>query len=396
MSDLVQSFVNAVGYPEKFSQLSEMVKHHFGESRSILQSTHFDLFFCPPENRDGNLWQVSTPVKGGLLHGWSSPKWILEGDISFFYQSRRSIKHSRRVYNALKKQLHLEDSRRAGTPDSELPLYHQMLIVFVAIAKRGMMFCEEYGSHIFAVGRAAGMPRTETSGAGSHWTNRIYSEYRDVFVLDSPIAYNDFSDSVSLQQRAITPLTASQFEVVRALVASRNPDVNYLTSLRHRDHRISELAKVAGWRGMCGRDRPRFLFESQVREYVFDDFLQDVCSQECEVRREVMSQSETGEMGIIDYLIHCAGRPPLAIEAKLAAIDSPELRGQLRKYCGACTDRGGITMKTHENCLLLDAQTVYAYHPATDQLTRVLEFDGLAEVPIAIIRDSCWEAVGWR
>lgn len=77
---LVQSCINSIGYPGTIREFRAMVEHRFLEFRSIYFSLNTDLFF----DRYNYETREHRGMAGGIISGWTAPRWFTKGDISFF------------------------------------------------------------------------------------------------------------------------------------------------------------------------------------------------------------------------------------------------------------------------------------------------------------------------
>jgi hypothetical protein len=372
--ELIQSCINSVGYPDFMAGFRGMVESRLRNWKTLFYCLNTDLFFDSETNHKPGI-----PKKNGTLGSWTAPSWFTEGDISFFYHSRRSLGHSRRLYNKLKAKLDAKDRLSRDLPDHLRPLADRLLIMLVATAKRGLEFAQKYNGKIFAIGRASGGFERNTPSADQHWKSNCYSEFDNVSLLDYPIDYDDFRDQVSLEQKAITPLTRVQFDLIRQLVLRSNSDVGYLAGVQHRDSRISDVAKNQGWRTVAKELNSCFLFEAQTREYLLDGFVAEISDEGTRVHTEIPSMHRVYGGGIIDYVITFAGSY-LPIEAKCSIYQSDELRDQLRKYAGASLRLGRSKKDTSNCCLLVDSKNLFGFRMGADGNETLIFIDALSNL----------------
>ena len=87
----------------------------------------------------------------------------------------------------------------------------------------------------------------------------------------------------------------------------------------------------------------RFLYESQIREYLADAFLEELVGSKAKIHTEVPVKRCGHDDGIADYLT-LFGTLAIPVEAKLLASSSDYLQRQLEKYLVA-----SICRRDHRN-----------------------------------------------
>lgn len=377
-SNPIQSCVNSIGYPNTIESFRAMIEHRWVDSRRMDLALNSDLFLQANAEQDSEKGCLNG---GGRLGLWTAPPWFLDGDISFFYHSSNGGKAANVVFRKLRK---IAD--QLGSDSRPRRLYAQMLL---GIAARGVEFAERYKGSIFAIGIADGELERNKPREEVHWANDTYLKYRDVHLLDAPLQYERFKSNVNLSQRAITRLTAHDYEYLANLVAEENPPVAFLQDLRHRDELIAELSAQGGWRNLVKHHRPRWVSESQLRQYFLDSFLEEVADSKSSICSEVEIQNDEARNGIVDYTLTFDQRV-VPCEAKVVATHSEHLVEQMGKYCGALAN--GVRMPQY--CLLIDSMNLSVYCKGIDMCHRtILSFDSASKLSSEAIREEIRKAI---
>ena len=131
---------------------------------------------------------------------WSAPKWVVPGDIVFFFHAKTAISRITKLETELR---HEKDS----FPEEE----HEWLWNALQRA-RGLY--KNYGGKIFAVGRISGRSIYDLQEGDEifHWSSRFYAPIDRLYVLEHPLDISEFSDFIFLsRQSAITPVIGSDF-----------------------------------------------------------------------------------------------------------------------------------------------------------------------------------------
>jgi hypothetical protein len=358
-----------------------MVEHRLKDEKSLFFCLNTDLFF-----ESESQISIGHPHKNGTIESWTTPSWFTEGDISFFYHSRRAFTHSRRIYNKLRARLEERNDQLEEELHHVRSLNDRLLIVLETVARRGYEFAQKYNGKIFAIGRACGNFERNTPASDQHWKSNCYSGYDKIFVLDHPIDYDDFRKEVSLEQKAITPLTRKQFDFLRELILRNNTEIGYLNELQHRDMRMSDVSQQKGWRSVANELDVSFLFEAQTREYLLDSFVNEIADVGTKLHTEVPSEHQTEGSGLIDYVISFCGNY-LPVEAKCSIFHSDDLYLQLKKYTEAQIVLGKSRHVTCRNCLLVDSKNLFLFNELNDSQSQLLHLGTLKQLSL-LSRDA--------
>lgn len=352
-----QSCLNSITFPETWEKMRLMVDHRLEQYQTPMYALNTDLFFESPDAQSKNL----SPLKGGVLLGWSAPHWFVEGDVSFFYYTKKALATSKKMYAMLNKFVTSGELPSDDPSAKDLRLLsRQEQESYLKLLERAFFFSTRYAGTIFAVGIASGGFRTSGDYYGQHWRANHYCAYSDVYVLDNPIAYDNFKQFVVTDGRTITPLTAASFNELRIVATATNPELSFLNSKTHRDVDIAEMAKAGGWRNVAKDSKIPFTFEIQVREYLVDGILNELVGENGSCFKEVESSHPVYGDGRIDYALQLE-ESIIPVEVKIRANFDDELASQLKKYCNAKITVRSRSKNTADRCILIDCEHLWLY-----------------------------------
>jgi hypothetical protein len=361
-----QSCINTIGYPDNWTQFRLMVENRLIQYKNPAYCLNTDLFYQLPDSGNNT---TPVPLAGGSIEGWTAPRWFVTGDVSFFYHSKKSLDHAYSVYKSIDRLLSYESMFNPISEDRYCSLRNQALIIYKAVAKRGLQFAKKYSGKIFAIGVADCEFRTSHNHYGQHWHNPNYCSFSDVFFLEEPIELSSLKAVVSIKQATITSLNPEEYACIAEEIVRRNPRNSFIKDKRHRVLNLDEIHEKQGWRGIANEGRIPFISEQQVRYLLLDGFINEISDANTNVSQEVPSYHQKYGGGHIDYVVSF-DRQYIPFEAKLQVIFDDQLFLQLDKYCGATIKIENRNAKTSNICFLADTESVWLYKPQSSRSKR--------------------------
>lgn len=323
---------------------------------STLEVLLKEFAWKPKSDMEQLLW----PEKTDGLQTWTSPRWIKQGDVLFFYHTQKAMTRLK----SLRRQLEGEDygPRVSRKRMEELASY---VVEQEQIALR-------YAGTLFGCAEVAGpIVRFDDLGREKrHWRSDIYAPLNRPHVFERPIPIDLLSEAVMLSPGgAMTPLHGKHFAAVRELVGRYNELPEFLASAEPGGVDFRKIDRK-NWMELGCAAAARFIDESQLRAYLLDYLLEEIKDPRTTVYQECRCASGSGSWGFADYFVRVGGKW-WPVEAKLNVRAEVDLVRQVRKYLGvrefepkrgrgagrrvACAERGEVSGE----CLVVDAHGVY-------------------------------------
>jgi hypothetical protein len=309
------------------------------------------------EDADGRLTTHLEMIADGEMDSWSAPSWLTEGDLIFFYLSKRALPRIlSALYGAVLLALpeHKAVLDQYGPNDPRFQAWVREAVAalrpgdneFVDALARARDLARDFEGAIFAGARVTQRPYVERSLTDQpdndgvpevrHWRGRVYAPIADLFTLAAPVPASVFTRHAPLSRTGgPTPLHGDAFSGVRDAVAATNRLPRYVREA----YAAPGLRGVtrANWRARFveSADAPRFVNEAQFRAYFADFALADLHDPGTPVLEECRC-TPTGAGPIADYFVRVGGRW-LPVETKLNVRSVPALATQVARYLGVPT-----------------------------------------------------------
>ncbi len=300
---------------------------------------------------------------------WSVPRWAKIDDLVLLMETVSSQQHINRMTKELYDYGHEIYSLRD---------YKSLIKSLV----HSQEYYDEVGGCIFGIARIAGNPQNDVNDEEyeRHWRSNIYSQFKDLFILDRCIPFERFKGFIEIsKQSTITPVFGEEFKTLKQIILEYNKEVpNWFVECEADPIPLSKI-NMDNFMDVSGRYRRSFFLESQFRTY-YVNYLLRVLSDIKTIYREcecVKKNNSNKKHPRIDNIIQYNGKY-LGVEVKLNVNIEPDLIGQLNKYYNAdeikITDNKVINKKEiHNGILVIDTEHIY-YFDGTE-LNNILSLD---------------------
>lgn len=137
------------------------------------------------------------------IQEFTAPKWIMRGDIVFFYHAAMASTHNKRLQREVGNG-NFEDSDKLN----EYLDYCDKLY-------------DKYGGRIYAVGVIADNPSyySDSGWEHPHFKTRIFAPIENVVELDYPVSAKQFKDFLPIaRQQGVTPVFGNVFMKLKSLI----------------------------------------------------------------------------------------------------------------------------------------------------------------------------------
>lgn len=297
---------------------------------------------------------------------WTVPRSSKIGDIVLFFHAKTAIT---KITALITKAKMLPDDSQHSKP------------LLLGWLEHGRELYKKYGGKIFAIARVIASPEYmhEEDLDVYHWRGRVYAEIGDISLLSSPIDISEFSDFVKVsRQSAITPLPASEFNKLRELIKSKNPDLPaFFLNSEIGTLGLSQISSE-NFLQKTRQFRNRFLLETDFRSYYVNYFLKAAVNKnfwsECRCHTEGKADC------FVDNVFKFQGKHYL-LEVKLNIHTERNLSNQLRRYVGAeylFLDNGMHTkLDNFERSYMyvIDTNSLFQYDATKDFLIELIRLD---------------------
>lgn len=250
------------------------------------------------------------------INEFTAPKWIMRGDIVFFYHAATANSYNRQ----LRKEI-----QNGNFEDSEKLLEY-------------LDYCDDlykkYGGKIYAFGSISDTPFYSESGwEHPHFKTRIFAPVENVVKLDCPLSAKKFKDFLPIaRQKAVTPVFGNSFMKLKSLILQNN-DSDYLKKCETVAFPLKDVKKGT-WIEFANQNGKKYLCEEQFRKYYVDFLLMSI-SDDGKIYSEVECIKDEKSVGRVDNVILING-VYMPVEVKLSArFDEAGLMEQLERYVSA-------------------------------------------------------------
>ena len=338
----VQSAVTCVSFPQTLNKVRDMGKKWL---KLIGKDWVTDMDVL-----------LDFPV--GKEVGWIAPKWLMAGDILFFYhtESARNI-ISRLFGNA--KQLRYSQTLRHSVPiETQLDVTRMIKVMEKAVRN-----AESYSGTILGFAEVAGRP-TRIFDELKHFQGTIYAPLANVHVFKYPLSYKDFNDILIINKTTIS-INGTVFDEVKRRLARKNQLPVILENTKPAGLGFRAVNSDNWDQVACHKDT-RFLDEEQIRTYYADYVLPEIKDPGSAIYEECNCFRGDQRTGRADYFIRLAGRL-LPVEAKLNVLAERNIASQVTKYThidffvsakGTSKDKK-IDVGDSPFCLVIDQAGIY-------------------------------------
>jgi hypothetical protein len=281
----VQSCIAHVSFPASLSGLKDIL----GEN-----GTDMEKLLWPPEDEEG---------------GWTAPRWLAEGDVFFFYHTKKARGRIRQLLKQCSDVKTGDWSCDADREDAIARLIDQLEIA------------ERYAGCIFGcalVNGAAAYSRAEGTEHDStrHWRSNIYAPLCREYVFSYPLPDDRFRSVLTLSPGgALTPVHGQAFVELRQLLAESNHLPDYLSAAVPGGVSFRDIDKT-NWMEVARSTSARFIDESQLRAFLLDYLVHDLKDARSAVYEECRCPCVAGHAGFADYFVRVNDQW-FPVEAKL-------------------------------------------------------------------------------
>lgn len=280
---------------------------------------------------------------------WTAPKWIMQGDILFLYHAVMARKYVRHL---------LRLARKEHPVDAEL----------VATLGHAADLAERYSGKLFGYAEVAGATEhlSDDDDDLMHFRSRVYAPLGKVHIFQHPLSLDVLETTVKISRGgAITPVSAHEFDAVKALLARDNTLPESMARACGGDLGFRAVNQ-SNWPEIACRSSVAFLHEAQLRAYLLDYFLAELKDSGTPLLQECRCFRDQQQTGFADYFIKVHGRW-VPVEAKLNMLAEQDILGQVSKYqhVQSFTPTKGVSkgerFQTSDDalCLVADMSGVY-------------------------------------
>lgn len=339
--NFVNAHINNISFPKTIEQLEDFIYEHG----------------CY------NVEDVVNEATDGYTN-WTVPRSSVVGDIVLYFHAKSAIQWIRKLETTTK------------SLDSTM---HDKELLFEWLQRARSLY-SLYGGKIFAIGRISSRPEKEDElDFQHHWSGRIYADVKDLYLLERPIDISKFNSFILVsRQSSITPLPSKEFEALKSLIKSQNPNVpTWFLKSKIGDNMLSKVNQ-SNFLEITRLYRKRFPLEINFRSYYVDYFLKALSGNN--VYRECQCYTVKTPLARVDNVFEFAGKKIL-LEVKLNIALEEDLISQLNQYIYAeyiCLSNDGnnnITDFEKEFMFVIDVYSVYRYDVKVKKITKIFDLD---------------------
>lgn len=308
------------------------------------------------------------------IQEFTAPKWIMRGDVVFFYHASTASTHNKRLRKEVRNG-NFEDSDKLN----EYLDYCDKLY-------------DKYGGRIYAVGVIADNPSyyPDSGWEHPHFKTRIFAPITNVIELDYPVSSKQFKEFLPIaRQQGVTPAFGNAFMKLKSLICRYN-SVPYLEKCTTVSFPLKDVQKGT-WIRFANENGRRYLNEAQFRKYYVDFLLMSI-SDDGKIYSEVECIKDGKSVGRVDNVILIDGAY-MPVEVKLSTyFNESALIEQLERYVDSdnFSDIGNDSEYTWENLVMvIDILNIYMYDSDTkNTLAVVMPLDDIKSMAdVRILRN---------
>lgn len=339
----VQSAVTSVSFPRTLERLRAMGLKWL----NILGrdwTTDMDILLDFPQGSDVN---------------WIAPKWLMAGDILFFYHTKSALNITKKLYrSALSLNYDTELRRTANIQTQEDAARMAQLL------SNSVTMAETYSGTIFGYAEVSGRP-IRTFDENKHFYGTVYAPLLNVYIFKNPLSVREFSDILRIGQNTTTPIYGYVFEKLKTKLEANNTIPPSLSNAKPGRLGFREV-KDDNWESVSCNNDTRFIDEEQIRTYFIDYLLKELKDPSSSVYLECTCYKNGDTFGRADYFFQIGGSY-IPVEAKLNVIVEHGLVSQVLKYThtdffiptkGVAKDKM-ITLDDSPFCIVMDQAGLY-------------------------------------
>ena len=341
--DYVNAHINNISFPKTIEQLEDFIYKHG----------------CY------NVEDVINEADEGYTI-WTVPRSSVVGDVVLYFHAKTAIQWIRKLETATK---------------TLNPAMHDKNLL-VEWLQRARMLYSLYGGKIFAIGRVGSRPEKEDElEFQQHWSGRVYADVKDIYLLETPIDISEFNSFILIsRQSAITPLPSKEFEDLKSLVKSKNPNVPaWFCESMIGDNMLSKVCPN-NFLEITASYRKRFPLEINFRSYYVDYFIKTLSGKN--VYRECQCHTAQTPLARVDNIFEFGGKKIL-LEVKLNIALEDDLISQLNQYVYAdyiCLSNANVPNSTtadfeKDYMFVIDVYSMYKYDVKSQKLTKMFDLD---------------------
>lgn len=338
--DFVNAHINNISFPKTIEQLEDFIYEHGCYNVEDV---------------------INEAVDGYTI--WTVPRSSVVGDIVLYFHAKTAIQWIRKLETAVK---------------TLSPAMHDKTLLFEWLQRARVLY-SMYGGKIFAIGRVSSRPEREDDVNPYHWSGRIYADIKDLYLLETPIDISEFNSFILVsRQSAITPLPSKEFEELKSLIKSKNPNVPiWFLESKIGDNMLSKV-NPNNFLEITNSYRKRFPLEINFRSYYVDYFLKTLSGSK--VYSECQCHTLKTPLARVDNVFEFASRKML-LEVKLNIALEKDLISQLNRYicaeyiCLSNESNVNITDFEKDFMFVIDVYSVYRYDVKAQKLTKIFDLD---------------------
>jgi hypothetical protein len=329
--DVVQSCITTISFPKTIDEVLDMVEknQHFAD-----WTADIDLLLNFKPNCD-------------IM--WSSPKWLTQGDILFFYYTKSSKQRTTKLLQEVIRKCNQED---------------EVVQARVRFLERTAKSSDLYSGTIFGCAEVSGSTKYLRSEL-CHFEHRFFAPLGEVHIFENPLSSERFAEFVQISQSTIRPLYGQQFEGIKRLLFKQNILPNFLQNAQFGERTFRNINKE-NWYSISCSPSTRFLHEAQIRAYLVDYLLNEIKDKNTPLLEECKCFRDGKLTGLTDYMMKLDDKW-IPVEAKLNILTEKDPLSQLAKYTqidSFIPTKGqhiGKTFKANKLpiCLIVDQSGVY-------------------------------------
>ncbi|MDO8140840.1 MAG: tetratricopeptide repeat protein [Candidatus Brocadiales bacterium] len=331
---LVQSCITNINFPQTIDELLVMVEKNI-EVNLRLWTTDIELL------TDASIYMEDENKN------WTSPKWLTQGDILFFYYS---VTAKQRITKLLK--------QARQTTNIEL----------IKLLERSSDLANRYSGTIFGCAEVSGSPEyyEQKEETKQHYKSRIFAPLKGYYIFNTPVKSGVFTKFLKIsRQGTITILGEKEFEGIKQLLSECNKLPEFLQNAKFGGLGFRDVNKD-NWISIACNKNAKFIHEIQLRSYFLDYLLDELKDERTPVVSECRCYKSNKITGFSDYFVQIHGKW-IPIEAKLNVLSERDIISQISKYTHINTfipsvgTHKGIEFCVHDvsTCIIIDQLGIY-------------------------------------
>ena len=330
-TNLVQSSITSVSFPDDLESVLAMVEKHSDEDWIADMDVLFNFDIIAPQ---------------GTF--WTAPRWMTQNDILFFYHTKRAKLRASKLLKQAKNILGID-------------------VEFIELLERAKNFAEKYSGTIFACSPVSGASEYFAKEPEYHFDSRTFAPINQVHIFENPVSSDNFANLIKIGQNTLTPIYRREFDSLKLLLSQQNNLPNFLKNAIFGEMTFHKV-NAENWHTISCKSETRFISESQFREYLLDYLLEELKDERTPILKECQCYRKDQKTGIADYFVKINGNW-IPVEAKLNILSEKDLFGQLEKYIlvdSFSPTIGNNREKLHQTsasplCIVADQAGIYIF-----------------------------------